>query len=98
MSADPIDTEGLDSRLNALPGVERLRAAVAGHGAHLVGGAVRDLLLGERRADLDIVLEGDAVAVARSLGGEVALHERFGTATVHLDGLVIDLATARAES
>ena len=98
MAAAEIDPESLRARVDALPGVERLRSATGGLGAHLVGGAVRDLLLGERRGDLDVVLEGDAIAVARSLGGELVAHERFGTASVQLDGLTIDLATARAES
>jgi len=98
MAAAQIDPESLRARVDSLAGVERLRAATAGLRAHLVGGAVRDLLLGEPRADLDVVLEGDAVAVARRLGGELVAHERFGTASAQLDGLTIDLATARAES
>jgi tRNA nucleotidyltransferase (CCA-adding enzyme) len=59
----------------------------------LVGGAVRDALLGREPRELDFVVEGDAVALARSLGGPVTVHERFGTA--HAGG--IDLASARTE-
>ena len=41
-------------------------AAVAGEpGVHVVGGAVRDALLGQVPRELDLVVEGDAVAVAR---------------------------------
>jgi tRNA nucleotidyltransferase (CCA-adding enzyme) len=66
---------------------------------YLVGGAVRDLLLGRGRSgNLDLVVEGDALALAGRLGAEVLEHERFATATVHLDGLEVDVATARTET
>ena len=92
------DAESLGARIGALPGIERVRAAAEGANPHLVGGAVRDLLRGDERVDVDIVVEGDALAVARRLSPEPVLHERFGTATVALDGLTIDLAGARGES
>jgi tRNA nucleotidyltransferase (CCA-adding enzyme) len=66
--------------------------------AYLVGGAVRDLLLGRGRADLDLVVEGDAAALAALLGADVVAHERFSTAKVTLDGHEIDIATARTET
>jgi tRNA nucleotidyltransferase (CCA-adding enzyme) len=65
---------------------------------HLVGGAVRDLLLGGAPIDLDLVVEGDAEAFARSLGGTLTGHDRFGTATVVLDDFVYDIARARRET
>ena len=43
---------------------------------------VRDLLLGRGRADIDLVVEGDAAALAARLGAEVVAHERFATAKV----------------
>lgn len=52
--------------------------------AYIVGGFVRDLLLERPGLDFDIVIEGDAIALARSLahqfGGRVVAHKRFGTA------------------
>lgn len=71
--------------------------------AWVVGGAVRDLLLRRPVAvDLDLVVEGDAVAAAQrlaaALAGSVVTHEAFGTASVEAGGHVYDLATARAES
>jgi tRNA nucleotidyltransferase (CCA-adding enzyme) len=95
-----IDTSNLRRRLDALPGLERVRdgAARAGVDAYVVGGAVRDLLLGLERADLDIVVEGDQAAFVRELGGEARSYERFGTATVVLDGHTVDVASARSES
>lgn len=66
---------------------------------YLVGGAVRDLLRGELPAELDLVVEGDAVALARRLrGAEVVAYDRFGTCTVRLDGHAYDIASARRET
>lgn len=68
----------------------------------VVGGSVRDLLLGIKNLDLDLVVEGDGIAFARKLGdmlhARMKVHERFGTAMVLLpDGLKLDVATARTE-
>ncbi|HVR05719.1 MAG TPA: hypothetical protein VMS02_06730, partial [Solirubrobacteraceae bacterium] len=83
-------------RLGELPGGERLLAA-ATPGAYLVGGAVRDLLLGQAPRELDVVVEGDAAALAAALGAAVE-HPRFGTALVELPGGArIDVARARRE-
>jgi len=84
-------------------GMDRLLPALDGLApAFLVGGAVRDLLLGRNTVDLDVAIEGDARAVARELaerlGGEAKEHERFGTATVRAGDLVVDLATTRRET
>jgi tRNA nucleotidyltransferase (CCA-adding enzyme) len=78
-------------------------AALEGErGVWVVGGAVRDLLLEREPRELDLVVEGDAVAVARRaaarLGGDVLVHDRFGTATVRGAGVAFDLAGARRET
>jgi tRNA nucleotidyltransferase (CCA-adding enzyme) len=94
-----IDPSLLGERLSALPGLDPVREAAAGLRAYLVGGSVRDLLLGRERADIDVAVEGDAVdELARRLGGDARTHERFATATVRVDGLEIDLAATRAET
>ena len=71
-------------------------------GVWAVGGAVRDALLERAPRELDLVVEGDAVAVARRVaervGGALVAHDRFGTATVRADGVLLDLATARRET
>ena len=86
-------------RIGALPAAAPLLAAIGARpGIHLVGGAVRDLLLGHMPLDLDVVVEGDALALARELGGEIRAHGRFGTVTALLGGRSYDLATARRES
>lgn len=68
----------------------------------VVGGCVRDLLLGIENLDLDLVVEGDGIAFARKLGetlrAKVKVHERFGTAILlPADGYRLDVATARTE-
>lgn len=92
-----IDAGGLAQRLEELPGVDRLREAAAGIRAYVVGGAVRDALLGAERAELDVVVEGDFAPLAKALGGELREHERFSTATVRDGDLHVDLARSRAE-
>jgi len=92
------EPERLAERLEALPAIERLREAATGIAAYLVGGAVRDLLLGRERADIDVAVEGEVAELARRLGGEVRVHERFDTASVRVDGLEVDLAATRAET
>jgi tRNA nucleotidyltransferase (CCA-adding enzyme) len=81
----------------AHPELEVVRRQAA-EPVYLVGGAVRDLLLGHPRADVDLVVEEDAAALAERLGGAAAEHERFGTVKVEVDGHVVDIATARTES
>jgi tRNA nucleotidyltransferase (CCA-adding enzyme) len=64
--------------------LERIVAEAGGQGLYLVGGPVRDLLLGQASLDFDLVLEGKAIPLARrlakTLGGAVTAHKRFGTA------------------
>jgi tRNA nucleotidyltransferase (CCA-adding enzyme) len=79
-------------------GARLLRAFATGDGVHLVGGAVRDLLLERPPRELDLVVDGDVDAAAARLGGEVTAHDRFGTALVRADGCAFDLVRARAES
>src|SRR4051812_34219819 len=76
--------------------------ALAGEpGVFVVGGAVRDALLGRIPHELDVLVEGDAPAVARHaakrLGGVALVHERFGTATVRAPAATFDLVSARTE-
>jgi len=70
--------------------------------AYLVGGFVRDLILGVENLDLDIVVEGEGIRFAedfaRTLGSKLVRHRRFGTATVIIKPhLKVDIATARSE-
>ncbi|MFQ5813159.1 MAG: CBS domain-containing protein, partial [Anaerolineae bacterium] len=81
-------------------------AAQMGSSLYVVGGFVRDLLLGTPTLDLDLVVEGNAIALAKRLqkkvGGRVTSHARFGTAKLILDAKAfpipyLDFVTARTE-
>lgn len=97
--------EQAERDLRALPGGGRVLDGVAATpGAWVIGGAVRDALLGLVPGELDVVLApsdraGDLAGLARRLGAELEEHhERFGTATLTLpEGLRVDLALARRE-
>jgi tRNA nucleotidyltransferase (CCA-adding enzyme) len=68
---------------------------------YIVGGVVRDLLLGRENVDLDLVVEGDAVKYIKSWkadGANVAVHSRYKTGTIIFpDGHKVDVATSRRE-
>lgn len=94
----PLNTQNL---LKAIGGIADKR----GIRAYAVGGFVRDLILGKENNDLDIVVEGDAIALAKEFAclktnGKPTVHRQFGTATMRLHKphtLRIDFATARKE-
>jgi tRNA nucleotidyltransferase (CCA-adding enzyme) len=74
-------------------------------GVLLVGGPVRDLLLGRGLRDVDLVVEaggkGGAEDLARAAAprrSKVVAHARFGTAHLEIANAGVDLATARTES
>jgi tRNA nucleotidyltransferase (CCA-adding enzyme) len=81
----------------AYPELETVREA-AREPVYLVGGALRDLLLGRPRADVDLVVVGDAAALAERLGGAAVEHERFGTVKLEVEGHEVDIAGARTET
>jgi tRNA nucleotidyltransferase (CCA-adding enzyme) len=93
--------DDLREHLRELPCGQRLLDAAAGlEGMHLVGGAVRDMLLGLQPRELDVVVEGDVGALAARLGADEdhVAHERFGTVTVRAGTCRWDLAAARDET
>ncbi len=77
-------------------------AAGKGEKAYLVGGAVRDLLLGESNLDIDLVVEGNAIALAQRLIDnepvKITIHHRFNTAKLQWHEWSVDLTSARSES
>ena len=63
--------------------LEAAREGLGGEPAWIVGGAVRDRLLGRETTDLDIALAGDAEAAASAIarvarGTPFALSDAFG--------------------
>lgn len=114
------NTQGLPGRLNlasrlesALPPARLALLKAVAHQAHaqhaalyIVGGFVRDLILELPSQDFDLVVEGDAIQLARALassfGGRVTSHTRFGTAKWHIAeiraGLLASLIAAEMQS
>jgi tRNA nucleotidyltransferase (CCA-adding enzyme) len=76
-------------------------AGSAGQRAYLVGGFVRDLLLGRPNLDLDLVVEGDGQRFARRLAGALGARvepvERFGTAHIYLESAASGSTLPEAE-
>jgi len=73
-----------------------------GYNVYVVGGFVRDLLLRQENLDIDLVVEGNGIALAKTLQKEIKAHihtfQKFGTAVAILpDGFRLDIATARTE-
>ena len=70
--------------------------------AYAIGGFVRDLFLYRKNEDIDIVIEGEAIAFAKKyaekVNARVHTYKKFGTAVVIFeDGFKIDIAAARME-
>jgi tRNA nucleotidyltransferase (CCA-adding enzyme) len=93
-----IDPSRLPDQLGANPAYAAVREAAAGMSAYVVGGGVRDGLLGRPHLDLDVVVEGEIEPLVAALGGDAVEHERFGTAVVEVGDAEVDVARARAES
>ncbi len=77
-------------------------AAGRGERLYLAGGAVRDLLLERAGLDIDLAVEGDAVALAQTLAAEgnapLTVHRAFGTAAMRWGRYSLDFASTRRES
>lgn len=97
-------------RLELLPVLAR-QASILRMPLYLVGGVVRDMLLGRAVNDFDLVVEGDAIRLARSLaslhGGKMTAHSKFGTAKWFLPRSLaphggtheaLDIISARSET
>ncbi|MBA7665045.1 A-adding tRNA nucleotidyltransferase [subsurface metagenome] len=73
-----------------------------GENLYLVGGVVRDLLLGQTNLDIDLVVEGDAIELAHQLvqinQAKITTHPHFNTAKLQWNKWSVDLATARSET
>jgi len=78
------------------------QATGRGQKVYLVGGIVRDMLLGYPNFDIDLVVEGEAIKLAEHVAetskARLLAHRRFGTAKLKYDNFTLDLATARKET
>jgi poly(A) polymerase len=72
--------------------------------AYVVGGYVRDRLLGRPSKDMDIVCVGDGIELAENVAGylvprpKVVVYKRFGTAMLRYEDLEVEFVGARKES
>ncbi|MDA8695707.1 CCA tRNA nucleotidyltransferase [Flavobacteriales bacterium] len=78
-------------------------ADAKGQQAFAIGGFVRDLLLGRPSKDIDIVVEGSGIELARNVAqtlgaGKVAVFKNFGTAMFRHGGCEVEFVGARKES
>jgi tRNA nucleotidyltransferase (CCA-adding enzyme) len=71
--------------------------ALHGVRAAVVGGFVRDTLIGRVPREIDLVVEGDTAELAAALGGTLTNYEPFLAARVSRDGWSIDITQARCE-
>ena len=111
-----MNNQDFAERLKHALGEDRLRlleliieeSTRLGYPLYIVGGSVRDLVLGRPLNDFDLTVEGDAIALARALmarhRGGVTAHTKFGTAKWFLPENLkaghdtLDLITARSET
>jgi tRNA nucleotidyltransferase (CCA-adding enzyme) len=82
--------------LSARPGGAAV-LALRGPRIAVVGGFVRDVLLGRDPREIDLVVEGDVRALAEQIGGNVTHHEAFLASHISRDGLELELTQARRE-
>ena len=96
---EPRDAGEMLAKIRSLPAAGPLLERLGDHpGVYLVGGAVRDLLIGTEPKELDLVVEGDASEFANQLDVRPRVHDRFGTSTAFVNGFTYDIAQARRES
>ena len=93
----------LDHRILHLIHLIGHEAKVMDTKAYLVGGIVRDLFLKKENFDIDIVVEGDGIALAEAVvqkrNAKITSYPKFKTASVFFqNGIVIDFATTRRET
>ena len=92
-----------DANLKSIFEICSKSALKSGYKIYLIGGIVRDLLLGRESFDIDITVEGDAINFCQILENEgvakiLSTHEDFGTAKIEIQGEKIDFASTRSET
>ena len=87
---------------NEVFGIISRAAKEEGVRAFVIGGFVRDAFLGRPSKDIDIVVEGSGIELAkrvgRIVGSKVAVYSNFGTAMLHYKGTEVEFVGARKES
>jgi tRNA nucleotidyltransferase (CCA-adding enzyme) len=100
----PVEKTTIAAELRAIARLQPVFDAIGPEREYvfLVGGTVRDILLGRDNFDVDLAVEGTAMALgtrlAHELRGQALLHDRFGTAIVRYGhGEHVDVVTTRRE-
>ena len=70
---------------------------------YIVGGVVRDIILGKKIQDIDLMVEGDGILFAKKLANIICVkkivpYEKFGTALIPNKLFQIEVASSRSES
>ena len=97
-SSTDIDPGRLGEQVESLAAIDQLRQIADRVPAYLVGGVVRDLLLGREVADLDVAIEEDAEALSDLPGFSPEREGLFLTGRLEQGNAKIDIAQTRAES
>lgn len=101
--AQPMDIQLNDKEKEIIDKVAQA-AQELGLESYLVGGFVRDKILGRRTKDADIVCVGDGIELAKAVAQkfrpvpEVNYFKNFGTAHIHSSDFDIEFVGARKES
>jgi tRNA nucleotidyltransferase (CCA-adding enzyme) len=93
-----IDSGRLGEQIDSLSANRQLRQIAARVPAYLVGGVVRDLLLGREVTDLDVAIEGDPEALTDLPGFSLERDGLFLTGRLEQGDVKIDVAQSRAET
>ena len=93
-----IDPGRLGEQVESLPAIEQLRQVAHRVPSYLVGGVVRDLLLGREVADLDVAIEDGVEALSELPGFSLEREGLFLTGRLEQGDVKVDVAQTRAES
>lgn len=97
--ADILKIEIEYAGLNAIISQE---AEKLGVNAYLIGGFVRDMIIGRESKDVDVVVEGSgidlAANVAKRVKSQLSVFKNFGTAMLRYNGIEVEFVGARRES
>lgn len=97
------DFQAIAGREGALFAAVAAEAASLGQRVYVVGGYVRDLMLGRKNADIDLVTVGAGAVLAQAVAkrlkaSQLHVYKSFGTAGFRYHGLEVEFVGARKES